>query len=215
MANCSFEAHRKSLLWPWPLVKESIWNFGGVAAFAGCEREPWKPQESHCCGSGVPAGDGVWRVWRVLEGLERLESFRGFAGWQTAALKAHRKPLLWPGPGVPVGESWGCSFCGLANGSFESRKKVIAVDLGCLLGTVFGGFSGFWRVWSVWRVLERLPAGIGVPVGECLLGKWLWPWPWGACWGSGLGPRVHVGEGVWNFGSLDLLQAGKLQLWGS
>ena len=52
----------------------------------------------------MPAGDGVWRVWRVLEGLERLESFGGFAGWQTAALKAHRKPLLWPGPGVPVGE---------------------------------------------------------------------------------------------------------------
>ena len=39
-----------------------------------------------------------------MEGLERLESFGGFAGWQTAALKAHRKPLLWPGPGVPVGE---------------------------------------------------------------------------------------------------------------
>ena len=50
--------------------------------------------------------------------LERLESFGGFgvfAGWQTAALKANRKPLLWPwpwgawlrsglGPGVPVGE---------------------------------------------------------------------------------------------------------------
>ena len=93
----------------------------------------------------MPAGDGVWRVWRVLEGLERLESFGAFAGWQTAALKAHRKPLLWPGPG-------------------------------------------------------------------CLLGKWPWPWPWDACWESGLGPRVHVGEGVWNFGSLDLLQAGKLQL---
>ena len=73
----------------------------------------------------MPAGDGVWRVWRVLDGLERLESFGGFAGWQTAALKAHRKSL---------------------------------------------------------------------------------PWPWGACWGSCLGPRVHVGEGVWNFESLDPLQ---------
>ena len=70
----------------------------------------------------MPAGDGVWRVWRVLEGLERLgrlerlESFGGFAGWQTAALKAHRKPLLWPGPGVPVGE------------------VALALAVGCLLG---------------------------------------------------------------------------------
>ena len=53
-----------------------------------------------------------------LEVLERLEGFGGFgvfAGWQTAALKAHRKPLLWPwpwgacsgsglGPGVPAGD---------------------------------------------------------------------------------------------------------------
>ena len=50
------------------------------------------------------------------EHLERLESFGAFAGWQTAALKAHRKPLLWPGPGVPVGE--------------------VALALGCLLGKV-------------------------------------------------------------------------------
>ena len=75
--------------------------------------------------------EGVWRVWRVLEGLEGLEGFGGcleglevlggfgafgvFAGWQTAALKTNRKPLLWPwpwgaclrsglGPRVPVGE---------------------------------------------------------------------------------------------------------------
>ena len=50
------------------------------------------------------------------EHLERLESFGAFAGWQTAALKGHRKPLLWPGPGVPVGE--------------------VALALGCLLGKV-------------------------------------------------------------------------------
>ena len=25
----------------------------------------------------------------------------------------------------------------------------------------------------------------------------LWPWPWGACWGSGLGPGVPAGDGVW------------------
>ena len=95
----------------------------------------------------MPAGDGVWRVWRVLEGLERLErleNFGGFAGWQTAALKAHRKPLLWP---WPWGACWG--------------------------------------------------SGLGPGPG---------PWPWGACWGSCLGLRMHVGEGVWNFGSLDPLQ---------
>ena len=87
--------------------------------------------------------DGVWRVWRVLERLERLESFGGFAGWQTAALKAHRKPLLWPGPGVPVGE------------------VALALALGCLLGK--------------------------------------WPCP-------------VLREGVWNFGGLQPLRAGKRQL---
>ena len=78
-----FEAHRKSLA-----VKEGVWNFRGVAAL---QTAALRPIESHCCGSEVPAGDGVWRVWQVLEGLERLEgleSFGGFAGWQTAALKA-------------------------------------------------------------------------------------------------------------------------------
>ena len=42
--------------------------------------------------------EGVWRVWRVLEGLEGFGAFGVFAGWQTAALKANRKPLLWPWP---------------------------------------------------------------------------------------------------------------------
>ena len=40
------------------------------------------------------------------------------------------------GPGVPVGE--------------------VALALGCLLGTVLGGFGpagdGVWRVWTFWRV---------------------------------------------------------------
>ena len=50
-----------------------------------------------------------------------------FAGWQTAALKAHRKPLLWPWP-------WGaCSGSGLGPG-------VPAGDC----------------VWRVWKVLEGL-----------------------------------------------------------
>ena len=80
--------------------------------------------------------DGVWRVWTVLEGLEGFGAFGAFAGWQTAALKANRKPLLWPWP-------WGaCSGSGLGPG-------VPAGD-------------GGWRVWRVWKVLEcleRLRAG--------------------------------------------------------
>ena len=42
--------------------------------------------------------EGVWSVWRVLERLEGFGAFGVFAGWQTAALKANRKPLLWPWP---------------------------------------------------------------------------------------------------------------------
>ena len=42
--------------------------------------------------------EGVWRVWRILERLEGFGGFGVFAGWQTAALKANRKPLLWPWP---------------------------------------------------------------------------------------------------------------------
>ena len=130
--------------------------------------------ESHCCGlgPGVPVGEvalalgcllgkvfleGVWRVWRVLEGLEGLEGFGGFgafAGWQTAALKAHRKPLLWPWP-------WGaCSGSGLGPG-------VPAGD-------------GVWRVWRVLEGLEGLES-FGM---------------------FGAGPGVPVGEGVWNFGGV-------------
>ena len=228
------KAHRKPLLWPWPWgacsgsglgpgvpAGDGVWRvwkvlegleglegFGRFGAFAGGQTAALKVIESHCCGlgPGVPVGEvalalrcllgkvfleGVWRVWRVLEGLEGLEGFGGFgafAGWQTAALKAHRKPLLWPWP-------WGaCSGSGLGPG-------VPAGD-------------GVWRVWRVWKVLECLELALG-----CLLGKvfgilegfgafagWqtaalkahrkslLWPWPWGACWGSCL--RVKVWR-VW------------------
>ena len=55
-----------------------------------------------------------------------------FAGWQTAALKAHRKPLLWLWPWP-----WGaCSGSGLGPG-------VPAGD-------------GVWRVWKVLEGLEGL-----------------------------------------------------------
>ena len=106
--------------------------------------------------------EGVWRVWKVLEGfggcLEGLEGFGAFgvfAGWQTAALKANRKPLLWPwpwgaclrsglGPGLPVGEGvW----------------RVWRVLEGLEGFGVFGGFGRFWRVWKVLERLERLRAG--------------------------------------------------------
>ena len=72
-----------------------------------------------------------------MEALEGFGRFGAFAGWQTAALKAHRKPLLWPWP-------WGaCSGSGLGPGVPAGDK-------------VFGGFGGFWRVWRVWKVLECL-----------------------------------------------------------
>ena len=108
----------------------------------------------------MPAGDGVWRVWRVLEGLERLESFGGFAGWQTAALKAHRKPLLWPGPGVPVGEvalalALGCLLGKLFKGKGLEGLEEDKVHTCGGLGTVFGGFGGFSGLGAfgeVWRV---------------------------------------------------------------
>ena len=85
---------------------------------------------------------GFGGFWRVLEGLEGFGAFGAFAGWQTAALKASESHCCGLGPGVPVWE--------------------VALALGCLLGTVFGGFGRFWRVWRVWKVLEgleRLRAG--------------------------------------------------------
>ena len=82
-----------------------------------------------------------------LEGLEGFGEFGGFggfgafAGWQTAALKAHRKPLLalalgclfgkWP---WPWGACWGRCLEGLEG---------------------FGGFGGFGRFWKVWSVCGR------------------------------------------------------------
>ena len=188
--TAALKAHRKSLLWPWP------WG----ACWGSCLRvKVWR----------------VWTFWRVLKGLE---SFGAFAGWQTAALKAHRKPLLWPGPGVPVGE--------------------VALALGCLLGKVFGILEGFgafagwqraalkahrksllwpwpwgacwgsclrvkvWRVWTVWRVLEGLEsfgafAGWQTAALKAHRKPLLWPWPWGACLRSGLGLGVPAGDGVW------------------
>ena len=82
-----------------------------------------------------------------------------FAGWQTAALKANRKPLLWPwpwgaclrsglGPGVPVGEGVWRVWRVLEG--LEGFGGCLEGFGGCLEGLDgFGGFGGFWSVWSV------------------------------------------------------------------
>ena len=102
----------------------------------------------------------------------RFGGFGAFAGWQTAALKAYRKPLLWP---WPWGACWGS---GLGPG----------VPAGDGVWRVFGGFGkGMFGAFAGWQTAalkaHRKPL--------------LWPWPWGACSGSGLGPGVLAGEGVW------------------
>ena len=69
-----------------------------------------------------------------MEGLEGLESFGEFwrvCGLANGSFESLRKPLLWPGPGVPVGE--------------------VALALGCMLGKVFG-------ILEVW-ILCRLANG--------------------------------------------------------
>ena len=91
----------------------------------------------------MPAGDGVWRVWKVLEGFGafgRFGRFGAFAGGQTAALKAHRKPLLWP---WPWGACWGS---GLGPG----------VPAGEDVWRVWTVLESVWRVGGFWRVLEGL-----------------------------------------------------------
>ena len=187
---------------------EGLEGFGGFGGFWRVSW-PWGACSGSGLGPGVPAGDGGWRVVRVLEGLEGLEGFGmfgAFVGWQTVALKAHRKLCCGLGPGVPVGE--------------------VALALGCLLGRVFGGFGGFWRVWRVlegvwrvWRVLEGLEgfgafgafAGWQTAALKANRKPLLWPWPWGACLRSGLGPGVPVGEGVWRVWRV--LEGGVWRVW--
>ena len=77
----------------------SFGAFGSVCALAnGLWRKPllWPWPWGACSGSGLgPGGCLLGTVLRVLEGFG---GFGVFAGWQTAALKANRKPLLWPWP---------------------------------------------------------------------------------------------------------------------
>ena len=104
---------------------------------------------------------GVWRVlegvWRVLEGvwrvLERLESFGAFVGWQTAPLKAHRKPSLWPWPrALALGclfEKWPWPWGACGGRCLEGLDVLEGLDGfgGCLEGLEvlegLGGLEGF------------------------------------------------------------------------
>ena len=70
-----------------------------------------------------------------------------FAGWQTAALKANRKPLLWP---WPWGACWGRCLEGLRVWKVLEGLEGLEGFGGCLEGLEdFGAFGGFWSVWSV------------------------------------------------------------------
>ena len=92
----------------------------------------------------MPAGDGVWRVWRVLEGLERLESFGGFAGWQTAALKAHKKShCCGPGPG-------GLEFCFGKFGAFAGWQTAALKFIKSLIAVALA--LGVWNFGGVWSL---------------------------------------------------------------
>ena len=78
-----------------------------------------------------------------------------FAGWQqTAALKANRKPLLWPWP-------WGaCLRSGLGPGAaaLKAHRKPLlwpwpwGACWGSGLGPGVPAGDGVWRVWTFWRV---------------------------------------------------------------
>ena len=90
--TAALNANRKPLLWPWRVwrVLKGVEGLEGFGRFGGFGR--------------------FWRVWCLevlegfgwcLEGLEDFGAFGGFGvfgGWQTAILKANRKPLLWPWP---------------------------------------------------------------------------------------------------------------------
>ena len=121
-------------------------------------------------------------------------------------LQAHRKLCCGLGPGVPVGE--------------------VALALGCLLGTVFGGFGRFWKVFGgfgrFWRFggfggfgsflegLESFGAFAGWQTAALKANRkpLLWPWPralapgclfekWPWPWGACGGRCLEGLEGVW------------------
>ena len=133
-----------------------------------------------------------------MEGLG-FGGFGGFAGWQTAALKAHRKPLLWP---WPWGACWGRCLEGLEG--FVWRVWKVFGGFGRFWRVLAKGFEGRWRVWRVWRVLERFGAFAGWQTAALKAHRkpLLWPWPWGACW-----------EGPWPWGVALALRVPAWRVW--
>ena len=132
-----------------------------MALALGCLIEKWPWPWGACWERCLEGLGGFWIVWKVLEGvwrvwtvLECLEGFGAFAGWQTAALKANRKPLLWPWALAlgclfekwprPWGACWGRCLDGLEGfGEFGRFWRVFGGFDG------LGGFGGFRSVWSV------------------------------------------------------------------
>ena len=127
---------------------EGLEGFGGFGGF-------WS------LGPGVPVGEvalalrcvlgrvfggfggcleGLEGFGGCLEGLEGFGGFGVFAGWQTAALKANRKPLLWP-------LALGCLF------------EKWPWPWGACWGRCLEGLEGVWRVWRVLERLDGLRAG--------------------------------------------------------
>ena len=112
--------------------------------------------------------EGVWRVWRVLERLESFGAFGVFAGWQTAALKANRKPLLWPWP-------WGaCLRSGLGPGAaaLKAHRKPLlwpwpwGACWGSGLGPGVPAGDGVWRVWTFFGAFGEFWSVCGLANGS-------------------------------------------------
>ena len=76
--------------------------------------------------------------------------------------------------------------------------REVALALGCLLGTVFGGledfgwFGGFGRFWQFGAFAGGQTAAL-----KANRKPLLWPWPWGACWGLALGCVIEKWPWPW------------------
>ena len=97
LANGSFESLRKPLLWPGPGVP-----VGEVALALGCMLgkvfgilEVWILCRLANCSFEAHRKSLLWPWPPVKEGVWNFRGVAAFAGWQTAALKASRKSLLW------------------------------------------------------------------------------------------------------------------------
>ena len=100
--TAALKAHRKPLLWPWPLgclLGKWPWPWGAcwTRCLEGLDGFGERPEGLE----GFGGFGGLEGFGGCLECLEGFGAFGVFAGWQTAALKANRKPLLWPWPWVP------------------------------------------------------------------------------------------------------------------